>query len=505
MKTDRQPSRNFVKLKNKSLVNAAIRAVLVGISFGFLASGILLLLSKLELVALGTPVIALIGVLAFVVFGVGTFFLFYRSSAAVARMLDRRFGLQERVQTMMAYRTREETIYALQREDAEAVVDSLPRRSVKIRFLWLYVLCLLLSSLVLVGAVLYTPIEPPPPPVEEVPFEITSIQIAAMEELIEYVGSSAMASPYRENVVLNLSTLLDELKVATTVAERDSSVGKALKAIYNETDASSSAVEIIEALWASGSDTVKPLAEALNYYVWQKGSEWDEYVAGLADVRVGYVHPDSAAENPDAEKMVADIAALLTSDSSAIVVALTRSGIDPSDSLYNAVLQLATADGDIKGLSALAALAATVSYTVLEGEIDSAFSALTPIFYTEIEKSSASTNTGEYAMKRVCDLFEHALPTFERPILRDTSTESGGGGDDTEGGGMGGIGSGTVFGSDDLVLDPYTDKYVEYGTILDKYYSLMFGKTEDGDYTEEQIAALKKYFEILYGGFEDQD
>ena len=506
MKTDIKPSRSFTKLKNKSLGNAITASVLVGLTLGALASGVLLWLFKLDLIAIGVPFIALIGIGAFLLSGVGMFFLLHRSDAAIARMLDRRFVLHERVQTMMAYRTREETIYALQREDAEAVVKTIPGRSVKIRFLWLYILCLVLSSLVLVGAVLYTPVEPPPPPVEEVPFEITAIQIAAMEELIEYVNSSAMESPYRENIGLTLSTLLDELKIATTVTERDASVGKALKAIYNETDASSSAVEIIEALWGSRSDTVKHLAEALNYYVWQKGSEWDEYVSGLADVRVGYVHPDSTTENPDIEKMVADVTALLASDSSDIVVSLTRSGIDPSDALYVAVSQFASADGDIKGLSALAALAEELNYTALEGEIDSAFSAVTPILYAALEKSSVNTGTGEYAMRRICDLFEHALPNFERPILRDSSTESGdGGGDDTVSGGLGGIGSGTVFGSDDLVLDPYTDKYVEYGTILDKYYSLMFGKTEDGDYTEEQIAALKKYFEILYGGFEDQD
>lgn len=504
VKPPRMNLKSFVKLKRASIILCLSVASMLALAVGAFTVGALILHKKLEVISLSSSISVLIGIGAGLIVWIVAFLLLYRSDKALARMLDGRFGLQQRVQTMMAYRTREEAIYALQREDAEAAINRIPRRGVRIRFIWVHVLCLLLSVAVLVGAILYTPVKPTPPPAEEIPFEITSIQIAAMEELIEQVSTSEMDSPYRENVVLTLSALLDELRIATTVNERDASVGKALKAIYNETDSSSSAVEIIEALWSSGAGTVKSLAEALNYYVWQKGSEWDEYVAGLSDVRRGYVHPDSNSESPDADKMAADISALLASDSSAIAVALTRSGINSADGLYSVLTQLAAANGEIKGFSAIAALVPAFGYTALEGEIDSTFSAVTPMLYTEIENNSVNTETGEYAMQRVCDLFEHALPTFKRPILRDSSVESGGG-DDTVGGGMGGIGTGTVFGSDDLVLDPYTDKYVEYGTILDKYYSLMFGKTEDGDYTEEQIAALKKYFEILYGGFEDEE
>ena len=207
---------------------------------------------------------------------------------------------------------------------------------------------------------------------------------------------------------------------------------------------------------------------------------------------------------------MADIIALLASDASDISIALVKSGIDSTDALYAALTDLVATDPMTDGSSyfgflALSKLQAELGYATLEGQIDFTFAALTPVFYSAIEQSNINTATGEYAIKRICILFEYSFPTFERPILRDSSTQTGGdGGDDTVGGAMGGIGTGTVYGSDDLVLDPFTDKYVEYGTILDKYYSLMFGKTEDGDYTDEEIAALKKYFEILYGGFEDQ-
>ncbi len=500
----RRGKKSFVRLKTVSLILCIFVALICALSVGMLVAGTLILHTKLEIISLSATNSILIGLAALLVSGAAVFFLLYRSDKALARMLDRRFGLQERVQTMMAYRSKKEAIYELQREDAEAAVERIPLRGVRIRFIWAYVLGLVISALVFVGAAAYTPVEPPPPPVVEVPFEITEIQIAAMEELIEHVSTSNMSSPYREDMALTLGALLDELIAATTISERDTAVDKALAEMKEQTDSSSSALEIIEALWNSGSDTVKPLAEALNYYVWQKGSEWDEYVAELSDARVGYVHPDSTQAAPDMDKMTSDIAARLSSDSTAIMLALARSGIASTDALYLAITQLASMDGEVKGLSTLSVLAPNIGYTALEGEIDALFSALTPVIYTATEQNSVNTSTGEYAMKQICILFEHAFPMFERPVLRDTSTETGGDTGESGGGNMGGIGTGTVYGSDDLVLDPYTDKYVEYGTILDKYYALMFGKTEDGDYTEEEIAALKKYFEILYGGFEDQ-
>ena len=507
MRNDVTGMRSFAKLKRKSLITAIVRAALVGLTACVLCLGVCILLVKLKITELTLVGVALIGALAFLVSGAATFFIFNRSSASVARMLDRRFALQERVQTMIAYRSKEEAIYSLQRQDTEVAIGSIPRRGVRIRNLWLYVLSFLLSLLVLAGAVLYTPIEPPAPPVEVVPFEITEIQIAAMEELIEYVTNSNMESPYRENIVVALATLLDELKVATTIAERDTSVGKAVDELMKQTDESSSAVEIIEELWATGSSPVKSLAEALNYYVWQDGTEWDEYVAALAEVRAGYIHPDIIKGTTEDAVMSDEILALITSDASAIPVALVKSGIASTDALYAAITSFVFTDpaaaGAYFGLSDLSTLPAGVPYAALQAELDKTFSALTPIFYSATEQSAVNTDTGEYAVKRICILFEYAFPMFERPVLRDSSTQTGGNGDETGGGAMGGIGTGTVYGSDDLVLDPYTDRYVEYGTILDKYYSLMFGKTEDGDYTDEEIAALKKYFEILYGGFED--
>ena len=68
---------------------------------------------------------------------------------------------------------------------------------------------------------------PPPEPEPEVPFEITQLQISAVEELIAYVSASEMDSPYKENIANDLTVMLDELKLATTEKERDLALEKA--------------------------------------------------------------------------------------------------------------------------------------------------------------------------------------------------------------------------------------------------------------------------------------
>ena len=142
-----------------------------------------------------------------------------------------------------------------------------------------------------------------------------------------------------------------------------------------------------------------------------------------------------------------------------------------------------------------------MTYESLQRELDATATALGSEVYRSLEQHAANIATGEYAMTKIADLFGATLPQFRRPSLRDNANGNDTNDNNENAGAQGGIGSGTAYGSDDLVLDPFTNQYVEYGTILEKYYNLMFGKLQDGDYTDEEKLALEKYFDILYGGF----
>ena len=199
--------------------------------------------------------------------------------------------------------------------------------------------------------------------------------------------------------------------------------------------------------------------------------------------------------------------AILLTGSQGIDLAIQTSRIPENDPLKLALARLSTAkvlnaDGTrILGLLSLAEFMEENGYTKGQREIDATISALNSEIYKALSQNDINTGTGEYAMTQLASIFGVRPPEFERPQLFEAQDPNQ---PDSEGGGGGGaIGGGPTYGSDDKVYDPFTNKYVEYGTILDKYYNIMFGTLSSGDYTDEEKKALEEYFQILYGGFEE--
>ena len=108
-------------------------------------------------------------------------------------------------------------------------------------------------------------------------------------------------------------------------------------------------------------------------------------------------------------------------------------------------------------------------------------------------------------------LFLVPVPEFERPDFFKRNESVGGGqtGEDKENDenkpSQGGIGGGTVYGSDDIVLDPMTGQPVRYGDLIDEYYARMEKILNNYSYTDEQKQAIRKYFEMLYSGIKKEE
>jgi len=504
---------NFIELKKRALKIRLLKSILAGASLGLSTYGVLLLLSKFKLMTLRSFVFIIIGVAAGLASAVAAFFILRISDRTLARRLDGTYGLEERVQTMLQYRNVDSAMHTLQRSDANEALAAISKKHLGIKTLWAYILCFLLSAALFTGALIYSPKEVPPPEVPAVPdeaFAISELQIAAMEELIQHVKDSDMGSPYKESVAASLESLLGELKNVDTVREKNEAVERSVNYILEETDASSYALELITELWSVDADGSKRLAETLNYYAWPKADEWDKFSSQLANFRATFVHSDSLSESPDEAKMITETQMVLLRISSAIGTALTKSGIPSEDSLYTVLTRLAEADETrddgtrVYGLTKLSEIIEQNGYVSIQRELDATVTALGSELFRALGQHKTNTDTGEYAVSRVCQIFDCECPEFERPLLRDTvAGDTNAPGDDEGNGNSGSIGSGAVYGSEDLVLDPYTNTYVEYGTLLDKYYALMFGKLQDGDYTDAEKEAMEKYFAILYGGFKE--
>lgn len=499
---------NFLKFKKKAFTVRLIKSILLGLAAGTLLSGICLLLFKFEIIK-AEPILSLpIGAGAFLLAGVVGYLLLRTSDKVIAKRLDKEFALSEKVQTMLAYKDEDGTIFELQRKDANESLANVSKRKFKFKRLWLYILCFLIGAGALAAGFLFSPVEEPEPIQPEEGFALTEIQKAAMQELIAYVENSQMQAPYKENVASELQSLLSLLEQATTASQKDAALKTAVENIYSETDNSSTAVELMNALWSTEAETAKSLAQALNYYDWSQSGSWEEYSEKMTNFRIVFVHADAATEKPDAQKMTAETGELLAKVETNVSLSLTRAAVPTEDELSVQLKRFMVADesypdgSHLYGFTTLSEKAETLGYEKLQKELDATFAEFNMHLFPALETHLKNTSTGEYALTKLKELFLCTLPKFERPNFY-ASSEGGTLPDGEGGGGGGGIGGDTTYGSDDLVLDPLTNTYVEYGTILDKYYALMFGKVQDGDYTEQEKEAMEKYFAILYGGFEE--
>ncbi len=498
----------FNRIKRRALAIRVIKALLSGLAIGLPTIGVLLLLKRFELVALPPIASVLIGVGLLLGVGVLVYFLLHQSDKSLAIRLDTEKGLNERIQTSLAFAGQSSPMIDLQRKDADQRLMEVKNVGLGLNRLWIYILACVISIGLFGISFIFNPLpEPPPEPTPEVPFKVTELQLLALEELVEYVNASEMTTAYKESIVVALNTFIDEIKLAENEAQRDTAIEKAMDEIFEQTGNSSYGLEVIAALWSTGIDTCRLLAKALNYYDWPKEDEWDRFVEKMTDYRTGFVHIDSTTQNPDEEKMKEDIKAVLLSASQGIELALQASKIPEDDPLKLVLMRLSSAnennqDGTrVYGLLVLGDFIEQNGYAKAQRELDATISALSPDIFKALSQNAINTQTGEYAMTQLAGIFGLKAPEFERPELyesNDSDQPSGEGG-----GGGGAIGGGPTYGSDDKVYDPFTNKYVEYGTILDKYYNIMFGGLSSGDYTDEEKKALEEYFQILYGGFEE--
>lgn len=506
--TDSEVKR-FKRIMVRSLVVCVAKALMLGLAVALPVVGLLFMLKRFEITALKDSNICLIGIGALLIVGAAVFFALRKTSKQVAIKLDKDYKLMEKIQTMLAFKDKEGPMLDLQRQDASKALDAVKNKVIGLKRIWIYALCLVIGIAACCVSFMFNPVPPPPdPPEEEEPFEATELQLSALTELIEYVNGSEMQDPYKTSVSLALTTLYEEIKTATTMNQRDDAIAKAMDEIYLQTDQSSEAVELMEALWGTNAQAARRLAKALNYYDWPKTNDWDRFVEKMSDFKSGFVHKD--AETPDADKqlIIDETKNTFAMLSIGILSSLEAAEVDNEDELFTVLLRLASAkeinpDGTrVYGMKTLSEYIVEAGYDKAQRELDATIKALNGDIYRALSGHRTNTNTGEYAMTSIASIFGVKAPDFKRPQLVEFETESGGSG---EGGGTsGGISGGPSYGSDDKVYDPYTNRYVEYGTILDKYYSIMFNKLQGGSYTEAEQKALEEYFKILYGGFEDE-
>ncbi len=500
---------NFLRFKRKNNLSRILKSLLYGISAGVFCAGLFLLFAKLNLLKVNPLFCLPVGVLAGAIGGGVCYFLFKKSDAALARELDSRFALKERVETMLAYQATDGELVELQREDTERSLASVPTKAFKLKRLWISFLSVGVGAATLLAALLVPNLQNEKPVEEVIPFTLTDMQRVGMKGLIVDVKKSEMEEPYRTQISGELERLLQTLEGVRTQAEMEEEVGKSMTLVWTATADSSAMTEIANALWGTGDEYSKALANAVNTSSWEQ-PEWGDYAEKWSILRALYEHTAVEGENPpDESALHTELKWKLENSALKIGNALLESGIESENSLYTAIDELVNAnEGAAIGLKSLSAFMGEHSYEESLAALNGSFESLTEGIYDAISVQKINTNVGEHAMKKLSTLFLVPLPKFERPDLskggsgsESEKDEEGKENDETQGG----IGGGATYGSDDYVLDPLTGEYVKYGTLLSKYYALMNEKLNGDTYSESEKEAIKKYFDLLFSGIKKDE
>ena len=509
-------SENFLKFNRKYNLKRLIYSSLAALGAGALLGGAFLILFKLEIIALD-PLFAIPIALSSLFFAWAVIGLItYRTDKQLAKALDIRFGLSERVETMLDFKDDESVMLDMQRRDADSALAAVSVKELKVFGLIPSIAALLVGAACLTAGILVPDMRNYVEPEEVIPFELSEMQREGIKELISYTSSSKMEEPYRSETVAVLESLLSTLEQVYTQPQMKQAVSDALSSLQRIAFDSSSMTEIANALWDAEDVYTQMLARMIDTSGWRE-PDWGDYSEKYAALRALYRH--SKKENellpPEESELIDEIKWKLENSAMKIERALGKLHISESDGLILAIKELAgdgVSDPLVYGFETLSRAVHSMSFEEAERRLDESFAAMSSIIYTELERQRNNTLVSEHVMTKISNIFLVPLPAFEQPDFSKNG-ESGVGGDNNtekddeeqnESAG-GGIGTGAVYGSNDLVLDPLTGEYVEYGTLLDKYYSLMDSKLENGEYTEQQKEMIKKYFALLYGGMKKDE
>ncbi len=110
--------KHFLRIKKRTRLNALISSVSIGIGTAVAALSVILLLTKLELMA-GSVLYYILCAVGAAVISLVLYLLLMPSDRRLARRLDREHSFDEKIRTMVQFKDSDDDFVKLQREDAD--------------------------------------------------------------------------------------------------------------------------------------------------------------------------------------------------------------------------------------------------------------------------------------------------------------------------------------------------------------------------------------------------
>ena len=463
----------FEGFKRRIYRATLIRTLAVALAAGLLTLTVCICLDRFAAVAVPLSAYVALPLVAAALGAIVMLIVLRPSERHVAKTLDATFSMNERVQTMLAFRNSQEAMVSLQREDTDRKLQTIGAAALRHHSVWVCV-CALVLSVALLGTSALVPVnaggveseqsEPAGP--TEPPFRLSEWQITAMENLIAEVRESDMETAPKNATVAELENLLTALRTTNTVAQMKTSV---IAVIVR-------AEEI-----AGNANSYDNLSKLM------KISTCDEVVL-LSEV-VGTL------DNPAYRTQLDEICAALTDADRATAFAtgvrqsVSNAGVSESDALRTSLEQLADAVEAV-------ATAAPENWADAMGD---AFSAFYLSSSAALDVQYANSATALTVRNRLMEIF--GIDPSEVP----KTNVPGGIGDlpqqkpENEGDhGAPGTGD-TIYGSKDTIYYPEDNTHIEYGDKIGDFYAKVQEQLQGDNYSEEMKEVIIKYFEALYG------
>lgn len=501
-------SENFNKLKKFFTRYTAIKCAVFGVSLGLFVVGVVLLALKLSAINISPAYYVLMGVGTAGIAGTALFFVFRPADKKLARRLDIEYGLNEKVQTMLAYSESDSDLAVIQRETTDSKLGFI-KVKLRITEILKQIVAPVLACAMIVTAVVI-PAKQVPAQGEEPPFVGTPDQFASLRQLIKDVNDSYMESGLKASVAAVLEGLLESVDKEDCTMTNSQMVTAVL-----------STVSVIDGLIAQedsyivlGSELKKSenlqvlgnaiLTGVVSYRdgtrlrklerVNEKYDKVEESINSKLTESFETINALFAeVDGPDMQKAILSFCEIFDG-------LLVNTGYaESSDALYNALATLSAGiKKNITGFNASA----------LRNQIAEACNKFTETGTVVLGIQSYNCMMDEFIRECLSLIFRISLsdfPSNENVIYVDK--ESGDTTEPDDGKNNNGSGPGDeeiLYGGKEIIYYPADNEYVLYGDVLQEYRKAVMDHLDSDNVPEEYIQFILNYFDILYQGLEKE-
>lgn len=468
-------SKGLLKFKRKVHMDAFIKSLIIGVSLGLVIFSTLLILHKREIIVFQPIYSVLVGVGTMLLMGGLLYWMLLPRDKQLAKRLDEELGLQERAQTMLAFKKSDGAMERLQREDTDERLYATPISRLPFGKIWGFILLGLLSIAMFITSICVPAIIPQDPD-----FNLNDWQKLSLENLIEYVEDSDMQESPKVYTIDELNDLLSALDRVEKESVMKTHVVQAIVNVDGKIDEVNSCTALRNALGQTADANAIKLTSAL------KELQGSASVEALKELRAVFTY----------DAYVSTVA-MFTEE---VQMALEDSGYDENDGLYASIVGFLT---DLQTVADEYGTHTSESLEkVLGGEngIGGIFTSFADEAHAALVQQKSNRRVANYVQTELMSIFkltDEDIPDLENDEEENFQEKSDEENEDDKGAAPGAPDDGKInYGSNDLIFDPERG-FVHYGEVLTDYENIMDEWLQDDNVPQEVKDMIRDYFNSL--------